>query len=155
MTTGTSGPLSIAEVPSNDGRIFETLSIELREADARTAVAEMTIQKAHTNQVDVVQGGVYGVLADATAGWLTGAALPDGSTFTTLEMRTNVLRAARPGVVLRARATAIHIGRRTAVIEVRVWDVESHPSRLVAFFVCTQLVIESDQPALTDGPTVR
>lgn len=129
------------------GRVFEALAIELREADATGATAEMTVGKAHTNQVDVVQGGVYTVLADATAGWFTTAALPTDATFTTLEMRTSVLRAARPGSTLVARATPVHVGKRTAVVEVKVWERGTDPARVVASFGCTQLVLDSGRIA--------
>jgi 1,4-dihydroxy-2-naphthoyl-CoA hydrolase len=86
-----------------------------------------------------LHAGAVVTLADTAAGYATVAHLPDGATgFTTLELKTNFLRAAREGV-LRCEATAVHLGRST-----HVWDSTvgvDGDDRAVALFRCTQLIL--------------
>ena len=86
-----------------------------------------------------VHAGAVVTLADTAAGYATVAHLPDGASgFTTLELKTNFLRAARDGL-LQCEATAVHLGRST-----QVWDASVRSDgdeRPVALFRCTQLVL--------------
>ena len=65
--------------------------------------------------------------------------LEAGSTFTTVEMKTNVFAAGVEGAVLVGVAEPLHVGRRTQVWEVRVR--RERDDRLVANFVCTQMIL--------------
>ena len=86
-----------------------------------------------------VHAGAVVTLADTAAGYATVAHLPDGASgFTTLELKTNFLRAAQDGM-LQCEATAVHLGRST-----QVWDASVRSDgdeRPVALFRCTQLVL--------------
>jgi uncharacterized protein (TIGR00369 family) len=86
-----------------------------------------------------LHAGAVVTLADTAAGYATVAHLPEGATgFTTLELKTNFLRAAREGV-LRCEASAVHAGRST-----QVWDsaiTVDGDGRAVALFRCTQLIL--------------
>ncbi len=76
--------------------------------------------------------------ADTAAGYACLAHLPEGASFTTLELKANFLRALREGV-LRCEARAVHLGRTT-----HVWDATVQgdgDERPVALFRCTQLVL--------------
>lgn len=79
-------------------------------------------------------------LADTCCGMGCQLTLPEGAAgFTTIELKTNFLRTARPGDGLRCQATSAHAGRTT-----QVWD--AHVTResdgaAVALFRCTQLVL--------------
>jgi uncharacterized protein (TIGR00369 family) len=83
-------------------------------------------------------------LADSCCGLGCRLTLPEGATgFTTIELKTNFLRTARPGDGLRCRATSAHAGRTT-----QVWDAEverESDGQAVALFRCTQLVL-MDRP---------
>ncbi|WP_433238746.1 PaaI family thioesterase [Actinomadura nitritigenes] len=77
-------------------------------------------------------------LADTLCGYGCMAALPAGADgFTTVELKTNFLGAAREGV-LHCRAVPVHRGRST-----QLWDatVTDDQGRTVAVFRCTQLVL--------------
>jgi uncharacterized protein (TIGR00369 family) len=86
-----------------------------------------------------LHAGAVVTLADTAAGYATVAHLPEGARgFTTLELKTNFVRAAREGV-LRCEATAVHLGRSTQVWDATV-SVEGD-DRPMAAFRCTQLVL--------------
>jgi uncharacterized protein (TIGR00369 family) len=78
-------------------------------------------------------------LADTACGFGALASLPEGVTgFTTVELKTNFLAAARDGA-LSCTATLVHGGRTT-----QVWDacVETEDGgKTVALFRCTQLLL--------------
>lgn len=79
-------------------------------------------------------------LADSCCGLGCRLTLPEGAAgFTTIELKTNFLRTARPGDGLRCRATSAHAGHTT-----QVWDAEverESDGKSVALFRCTQLVL--------------
>jgi len=103
--------------------------------------AAMTIAPVHLNQRGITQGGALIALADAAAGWASYAAAPSGR-FTTLSIASNLLRAARAGEAVVARAAPVHLGHTTLVIEVtviRAADDGGEPKPL-AQVTCTQLV---------------
>jgi len=105
--------------------------------------AEMAVGPVHLNQRGITQGGALMALADAAAGWASYAAAPNGR-FTTVSIAANLLRAARAGEVLAARAAPVHLGRTTLVLEVsvtRAADGDSGPPRPLAQVTCTQLIL--------------
>lgn len=65
--------------------------------------------------------------------------LPDGASFTTLEVKTNFVSSAREGDVVTAEAHPVHIGRTTQVWDATVTNVTT--GRLMALFRNTQLVL--------------
>ncbi len=88
----------------------------------------------------VMHGGVVMALADSTGGSCAFLNLPDGARgTTTVESKTNFLRAVRDGFV-EARSRPLHVGRTLIVIET---DVRDHDERLVARVTQSQLVLTS------------
>ena len=129
-----------SDIPA--GCAIAEAGIEPTFAHLGQAVARLTVEDRHLNQVGVVQGGVYGIFADATAGFAAMSLLDESRTFATLEMRVNLLRGARKGDVQVAEARPIHAGSTTMVFEVRVRQEGDPRQRPFAFFTCTQLVME-------------
>jgi uncharacterized protein (TIGR00369 family) len=79
-------------------------------------------------------------LADTLCAAGCGANIPEGSSFTTVELKTNFLGSARVGQRVVGVATPVHLGGRT-----HVWDVvvtNETTGRTMALFRCTQMVIE-------------
>jgi uncharacterized protein (TIGR00369 family) len=77
------------------------------------------------------------------ADWLcavgTGANLPEGASFTTIELKANFLGTVREGGAVAARAWPSHRGRTT-----QVWDVEVRDEangKVITLFRCTQMVL--------------
>ncbi|HZQ28953.1 MAG TPA: PaaI family thioesterase [Acidimicrobiales bacterium] len=86
----------------------------------------------------VLHGGALMALADSTGGACAFLNLPDGAiATTTIESKTNFLRAVRSGWV-EAVSKPLHAGRRVVVIETDVVDAEG---RLVARTTQSQAVL--------------
>ena len=78
-------------------------------------------------------------LADILCAFGMGPGLPEGASFTTVELKTNFLSSAKVGEVVRGVATPAHLGRTT-----QVWDctvTNETTGRVMALFRNTQLVL--------------
>ena len=86
----------------------------------------------------VLHGGVLMALADSTGGGCAFLNLPEGSTgTTTVESKTNFLRAVRQGYV-QARSRPLHTGRTVIVVDT---DLTDDQGKLVAKVTQSQLVL--------------
>ena len=87
--------------------------------------AVFTVEPAeyHYNPIGVVHGGVAATLLDSAMGCAVHSTLPAGAGYTTLEAKTNLVRAitATTGK-LRAIGKVLHIGSRIATAEGRIED---------------------------------
>jgi uncharacterized protein (TIGR00369 family) len=115
------------------------VGVEITSVEQGAVTARLAVRPELFAPNGFLHAGAVVTLADTAAGYATVAHLPDGARgFTTLELKTNFVRAAREGV-LGCEATAVHLGRST-----QVWDatvrVEGE-DRPVAVFRCTQLVL--------------
>jgi 1,4-dihydroxy-2-naphthoyl-CoA hydrolase len=112
----------------------EVLEVERESVRGRLEVTEQLVAGTGYLWAPVVIG-----LADAMCAAGTGANIPEGATFTTVELKTNFVGSARPGEVVVAEATPAHLGRTT-----HVWDVtvtNETTGRTIALQRCTQMVL--------------
>lgn len=88
-------------------------------------------------------GFLWAPVVITLADWLCacgiGPHLPEGASFTTLEIKTNFLGTVREGGSILAKAWPAHRGRSTHVWDVEVMD-ESN-DRVIALFRCTQMIL--------------
>ena len=120
------------EVPRLFG--LEVLEVERDRVRGRIAVSERLLAGTGVLWAPVVVG-----LADALCAAGAGANVPDGASFTTVELKTNFLGSARPGEVVVGEAVPAHVGRTT-----QVWDVtvtNEATGRTIALQRCTQMVL--------------
>ncbi len=78
-------------------------------------------------------------LADTCAAIGCGDNIPEGASFTTIELKSNFLASARVGERVVCRCTPAHLGRQT-----HVWDAEvvnETTGRVMALFRCTQMIL--------------
>src|SRR3954447_1856253 len=116
-----------------EGSFPGDLGIELVDIAAGRVVGRMAVDRRHLHPGGYVHGGCWTAFADTVAAWGTFRHLPPGSSFTTIEMKTNVFAASVDGDVLTAVAEPLHVGRST-----QVWEVRMHrEERLMANFLCT------------------
>lgn len=88
-------------------------------------------------------GYLWAPVVVTLADWLCAAGmgpnLPEGASFTTLEIKTNFLGTVREGGAIVGRARPVHRGRTTHVWDVEVADESS--GRTIALFRCTQMIL--------------
>ncbi|MCI4671876.1 MAG: PaaI family thioesterase [Bacteroidia bacterium] len=115
------------------------LGIEVTHVEEGRVIAEMEVRKEFFAPNGFLHAGSIVTFADTLAGHSTIAHLPEnGKSFTTLELKSNFIRAIREGK-LRGESTAEHIGRTTQVWRVMLSDAAS--AKTVAVFSCTQLIL--------------
>ncbi|AFZ66016.1 PaaI family thioesterase [Deinococcus peraridilitoris] len=102
-----------------------------------------TPDERHYNPIGSVHGGVFATLLDSVMGCAVHTALPAGVGYTTLELKTNILRplGVDSGEVA-CVGTIIHVGARTATAEGRMHDARG---KLVAHATTTCLILRPDR----------
>ena len=120
------------QMPSLFG--LEVLEVERERVRGRVPVTETLI--AGTG---VLWAPVVVALADALCAAGAGANVPEGASFTTVELKSNFLGTARPGEAILGEAVPAHVGRTT-----QVWDVtvtNEATGRTIGLQRCTQMVL--------------
>lgn len=129
-----------------DGKIpypplLQTLDFKAVSVTEGQAVFSFVPQKLHYNAIGTVHGGVISALLDTAMGCSLHSLLPAGTSYTTLELKTNFLKAVTlQSGELRAVGKVIHRGGRTALIEAQLLDNED---KLFAHGVSTCLILKS------------
>jgi uncharacterized protein (TIGR00369 family) len=119
----------------------ETLGIEIVEVAPGRAVVEMTVDERHANPLGTLHGGILCDLADAAMGLAFSSTLEAEETFTTVELKINLLK---PIWRARLRATST-IKRRGRTIGLVLADVTDEKGSLVAHATSTCLLLRGDE----------
>jgi uncharacterized protein (TIGR00369 family) len=114
-----------------------TLGIEVLDAGAEQVRARMDWTPERCTSAGVMHGGALMALADTCGGYCAFLNLPKDHGTTTIESKTNLLRAVREGSVT-ATSRPLHAGRTVVVIETELRD---DADRLVAKTTQTQAVL--------------
>ena len=114
------------------------MGLEVVSAGAGEAVVEMAVRDEFRNRQGVCHGGFIGMLADSAMGRSMHTVLPEGERHFSFDLKLTFISPAKVGDTLRARATVLHAGRRTAVGECRI---ESGDGRLVAMATASFIVL--------------
>lgn len=114
------------------------LGIQVTEATPDRVRATLLVRKEICTGGDTLHGGAVMAFADTIGAVATVVNLPAGTRTTTLESKTNFLRAAPLGSTVSAEATPLHKGRTTMVWQTRILDAEG---RLCAVVTQTQMVL--------------
>ncbi len=100
--------------------------------------ARMEVRPEHIAPNGFLQASVVIALADMLCAHGTFDTIPDGASFTTVELKTNLISTVREGGV-RCDATLQHGGRTTQVWYATATSEET--GRKLALFRCTQLIL--------------
>jgi 1,4-dihydroxy-2-naphthoyl-CoA hydrolase len=122
------GPL----VPGQLGCVFDHAAADL-------VVGHLDVTEALIAGTGFLFAPALVALADKCAAIGCGNNIPEGSSFTTIELKTNFLSSAQVGERVVCRCTPSHLGRQT-----QVWDAEltnASTGRRMALFRCTQMVL--------------
>ncbi|WP_134727175.1 PaaI family thioesterase [Paracoccus luteus] len=115
------------------------LGFRLISADADEILAEVPVTQDLANRNGVMHGGAIMAMADNIGGTATMISLPAGKTTTTMESKTNFLRAIPVGDVAKARCVPLHKGRTTMVWQTTITRGDG---KVAAIVTQTQLVLD-------------
>src|SRR5438309_11714656 len=126
--------------------------IRITEAGKDRLVGEMDADDRHLNRSGHVHGGALLAFADDLGGGLAGLNITPEFRTTTIESKSNILRACTPGK-LTGVAVPIHVGRRTIVVQTSIYRADG---KLAAMMIQTQMVLPrgSATPAGVGGSEV-
>ncbi|MGB0873087.1 MAG: PaaI family thioesterase [Solirubrobacterales bacterium] len=138
---GLEGPERTPEAAPLDhpqGPYATHLGIEAIEISEQRTIGRMLIDERHLHSGKFMHGGVWATLGDTVAGWATRENLREGQVFSSSDLKVNVIGAGKPGMLLEAEATPLHVGRRT-----QVWMVViKSGGKVVAQFSNTQMILD-------------
>ena len=118
----------------------ESLGFELVEVENGAVAFEGSPSDAHLNPMGTVHGGWALTLLDSATGAAVHTTLEPGSVYTTLEIKTNLVRALTPDSGrLRAEGRVVHRGRRVATSEARLVGADG---KLYAHATATCMIME-------------
>lgn len=106
--------------------------------------ADLTVGRIHVTKPLIAGTGylfapAIVALADTLCALGTSRNAPEGTTFTTVELKANFLGSARKGETVEGRATPKHVGRSTHVWDCEVTNLDT--GRTIALFRCTQMIL--------------
>lgn len=116
-----------------------TLGVQVLGSTPTEVRSRLEWSKSLTTSGGLMHGGVLMSLADANGGMCAFLNLPAGATTSTIESKTNFLRAVRGGFAT-AVSRPLHVGRRVIVVET---DVLDDAEKLVARVTQSQAVLEN------------
>jgi len=119
------------------GGFRDHLGVIVLEASRAGIRGQMVASDEHLNNYGAVHGGALMAFADELGGRGAMINLPEGAATTTIESKTNFLRAGRKGVLI-GNALPLHLGRRTMVWQTTISGPDGKP---VAQVTQTQLVL--------------
>jgi uncharacterized protein (TIGR00369 family) len=120
------------------GHLPGHLGIEIISVTDEAVRARMRILPTHLTPHGYLHAASVVALADSSCGYGCIAGLPEGSGFTTIELKANYMATQTTGSVA-CLATLVHGGRTTQIWDAEVTDEES--GRRLALFRCTQLLL--------------
>jgi uncharacterized protein (TIGR00369 family) len=121
--------------------IAKTLGFNLTHIEPGTATIEIEVDDRFWNPMGTLHGGILVDIADAAMGLAYAAALEDGESFTTIELKINYLRPFKEGH-LKAVAKTIHHGRTIGLMDCEVIDDRG---KVIARSSSTCLTLRGDQ----------
>ena len=116
------------------------MGIQLIEVTPERVVATMEVRPDLCTTGKVLHGGAIMAFADTLGAVATIANLPKDTRTTTIESKTNFLRAAPEGTRITGECTAFHRGKTTMVWQTQI---KNDTGKLCAVVTQTQLVLPS------------
>ncbi len=115
------------------------LGMQPETADADEVVGTLTWSAEQCTSDGILHGSAIMALADSVGAICAFLNLPDRTTTSTIESKTNFFRGVRSGLV-RAIARPVHVGGRTIVVQT---DLLDDHDRSVALVIQTQAVLQT------------
>lgn len=123
--------------------VSELLGMTVETLEPGRVVLSLKTAPAFGNPLGTLHGGIMSTLLDSAMACAVHTSLPEGASYTTLELKVNFIRAVpTDGVQLTCEGTTVHMGRKVATTEGRILD---GGGRLVAHGTSTCMVFPSAQ----------
>lgn len=120
--------------------IAQTLDFMLMEVGEGRAVFQGTPSISHLNPLGSIHGGWFATLLDSAVACAIQTMIPQGRTYTTIELSLNLVRALTPKISrVRAEGKVLHAGRQLATAEGKLYGPDA---TLYAHATTTCLVFE-------------
>ena len=124
--------------------VMGTLGIEYTEYTPECVKAKMTVTEKHLQPFGIMHGGISGVIAETIASAGSHQFLHRSKqSLVGLELNMNHIRAGHLGEVITGVGIPVHVGRRTLVWEVKLYNDKE---KLVCTARCTVAVIDKIAP---------
>ncbi|TQM92004.1 PaaI family thioesterase [Roseinatronobacter monicus] len=120
------------------GQIF---GLRIIQAHPDCLRAELDVTEALSNRNGVLHGGAIMGLADNLGGSATFMNMAEGQGTTTIESKTNFLRAVPIGETITTETTPLHRGRKTQVWQTRLIRSDG---KLAAIVTQTQMILNAE-----------
>lgn len=120
--------------------MMKLLGVELVSVALDKIEARMVARETMGNGTGILHGGAYMTFADFLGALGTVVNLPQGTSTTTIESKTNFFAPAALGSIVLGQSTPLHRGRRTMVWQTRLTNPEG---RLLCLVTQTQMVLEA------------
>jgi uncharacterized protein (TIGR00369 family) len=123
------------------GQLPESFGIDITAVEKNSVTATLTVDHRHLRPGGIMNGGVSLVLLETVGSFSAYAQLdPQKQNAFGISVSANHISVARPGDVLTARSTAVHLGKTT-----QIWDVNitNQKGKLVSSGRITMLVTET------------
>lgn len=119
--------------------LAKLLGITITQADSELVEGTLQVKEEFCTLGASLHGGAIMTLADSLGAVAAFLNLPEGATgTTTIESKTNFLRAAAAGTTVTGRTMAVNVGRRLSVWTTTISDEDG---KAIAVTTQTQLVI--------------
>lgn len=128
----------IDEIANAQPPFSDLLGMRIISADAERIQAEMEVVPALVNRNGVLHGGALMGFADNLGGTASFINLAEGEGTTTIESKTNFLRAIPAGDVARADCVRLHKGRTTMVWQT---TISRGDGKVAAIVMQTQMIL--------------
>ncbi len=125
--------------PANTMPFSRLMGIEIVAATKERVTGTLLVRPDLCTSGGIIHGGAIMAFADALGAIGAYLALPEGAKgTTTIESKTNFLRAAAEGSIVTAETTPINIGRRLSIWQTKITREDG---KLVALVTQTQMVL--------------
>lgn len=144
MTLRTQLTLENIKDHSIKGQLPEAFGIEIVDVGEDYMVGRLTVDERHLRPGNIMNGGVSLVLIETLGSFSSYLYIdPEKQNAFGIQVSANHLSIARPGDVLTAKSSPVHIGRTT-----QIWDVNitNQKNKIVSSGRITMLVTEMHKP---------
>ena len=141
MTENANVDFEVLKDSANRIPMYQLLGMRVEEARAGYSRFRLPFRHEITQPMGIIHGGALATVADSAVAIALWGLVGMDKIFTTIEMKINYIAPVASGEVI-AEGNIVHCGRRTAVGEVTLTDLDG---KLVGKCIATYMIIPVDE----------